>query len=183
MIDFSVLETTLETIKALSVPIANEEGFDGAPQSAHPTRRFEARPAALLHWCRGTERVVARRSAGGETTVFAGFERFSRARFAASRYLQIRSACHELFVFGQPDAELAFPVTRAVEIERGPLLREWFLIVLSDRYDGLLSARDLDGFDTRVRPSERRFEGVITHHRETIQRVAEALRDRMAAHP
>jgi len=183
MVDFSVLETSLETIKALAVPIANDGGLDEAPHSVHPTRRFEARPAALLHWCRGTERVVAHRSAGGKTTVFAGFERFSRARFATSRYLQIGSACDELFVFGQPDAEVAFPVTRAVAIPRGPLLREWFLIVVSDRYNGLLSARDLDGFDTRVPPSERRFEGVITHHRETIQRVVEALRDRMEAHP
>ena len=182
MIDFSVLETTLETIKALAVPVANEGGLDEASHSAHPTRRFEARPAALLHWCRGTERVVATRSLGEETTVFAGFERFSRARFAASRYRQIRSACQELFVFGQPDAEILFPVSRAVEIDRGPLLREWFLIVVSDRYHGLLSARDLDGFDTRIPPSERRFDGVITHHPETIQRVAEALRDRMETH-
>lgn len=173
---FSVLEKSLEVLKEHQQAIAAPKPLDPAQAARSTTQRFTGSPGSLLHWCRSTEGVLLRRRLPN-CQVYAGFERFSRTRFVEDRYRQLGANADGLFLYGHPDRKLAFPVTAKVEVHSGPLLREWFLIVTSDTYYGMLSARDLDGFAHDRSPLKRRFEGVITHHPASIRAVASALQD------
>lgn len=171
--EFSVLDETLLLLKRHDQVVeAPAQGRVGVSVGA--TTRITGRPSALLHWCKATENaVIGRRMA--DARVFAGFEAFSRTRFAADRYRRLGSVSEGLYVVGAPDAPLEFPVTASVAIESGPLLREWFLLVTSGAYQGLLTARDLDGLAGNTSPRDRRFEGVITHHAQTIRALSDRL--------
>ena len=172
-LDFSVFETALDRLKT---------GNSSSPAVGQASStRIGGQPATLLRWCRSTEQILLRRDLR-DARVFVGFECFSRAAFVAKRYARIGSVCRALHVFGKADQPLAFEATTRTEITTGPLLREWFLVVESDSYCGLLSARDLDGLEGTTSPRHRRFEGVITHHVATIRALADALEEQIEAH-
>lgn len=179
-LDFSVLEMTRRRLEAEGLLEAGLDPVERVATSGAATTRITGTPAALLRWCRATERVVIQRSLG-DARVFAGFECFSRARFVAKRYSQIADRAAALHVFGRADAALDFSVTTKTEVVSGPLLREWFLLVDSAAFCGLLTARDLDGLDGSVSPRKRRFDGLVTHHLPTLRALADELESRLGA--
>ena len=171
--DFSVLEETFSLLKATG-QIVEGTPEDPSGVSTGTTTRITGRPDTLLRWCQAPEPAVVQRDLS-DARVFAGFEAFSRARGVTDRYRRVGATAASLTVIGAPDAALDFPVTAAVSIHAGPLLREWFLLVVSESYSGLLAARDLDGLGQGRPAADRRFEGVITHHAPTIRGLAERL--------
>ncbi|MCA9503872.1 MAG: hypothetical protein H6748_01165 [Spirochaetaceae bacterium] len=174
--ELSIFGLTVSLLESEGAIPAGVHSLDRAPHDGVSSTRVTGSAVALLAWCRATERVVIEKELR-EARVFAGFERFSRAAFVARRFAKIASLGCSLDVVGEADAPLAFHTTRTVPIERGPLMREWFLLVDSNRYRGLLAARDLDGFGSGRSPRERRFEGVITHRGPVVRGVADALEE------
>lgn len=171
--ELSVLERSIALLKS-NEQIMGRVSTDPRNATLGATTRIIGWPPSLLHWCHMCESVVVRQNLRS-ARVFAGFERFSRTRFVRDRYSEIGRICQSLTVVGLPDEPLAFPTTATIEVASGPLLREWFLLIESPNYCGLLAARDLDGLDTAISPRDRRFEGVITHHPKTIRALADEL--------
>jgi len=136
--------------------------------------RITADAAHLLHWCRATERIVLD-PAVESPRVYAGFERLSRMRGVLPRYERLVRRGAEVWLFGEGDWKPPLAVDGIVEVREGPLLREWFLLVLSKRYCGLLAAAERDGSDSSRRLQERRFEGLVSHRRPVVERTAAAL--------
>ena len=169
---YSVLETTRTALKEFGIESNASIDLDRYAAQSGETTTVRATAKGLLDWCVAVENNIIRRPLEG-AVVIAGFERLSRARFAAARYTEISAASSLLTVFGQADTELMFPVTKLHAVTAGPLTLEWFLVVRHESFRGLLSARDLDGFDSRVSPRDRRFEGVITHDPRVVDRVIE----------
>jgi DICT domain-containing protein len=171
----SVYETTLECLKAEGLVARRLDGRPLEPGAG--TTSFTGSAPELLGWCRRGESLVVSQQLR-DAWVLAGFERLSRARFAASRYERICAIAREVWIVGMPDASVGFPAHRVVPVQTGPLLREWFLLIDSERFRALLVARDLDGLD--MPPSQRRFEGVTTHMPSVIERVRSVLTDALA---
>ncbi len=176
--EFSLLEYAQSILKTNGQLTEMGPASNPSKVSAGTTTRITGRPASLLHWCKATEGTVIQREIT-DAKVVAGFERFSRTRFVADRYRKMGSVCESLYLIGEADSQIEFPVTAAASIQSGPLLREWFLVVQSSSYAGLLAARDLDGFDTSTSPRKRRFEGLITHHAASIRAVYEKLMEEL----
>ncbi|MFK7898999.1 MAG: DICT sensory domain-containing protein [Myxococcota bacterium] len=174
--NFSVYEASLAALKTHGQAIQAQDSSGSAKAKGPGATRLNGDPATLLRWCKSTEGHFLRRQFA-DCRVYAGFERLSRARFVEDRYQQISVGAEQLFVYGQADCQLAFPCTATIKINTGPMLKEWFLIVVSETYCGMLSARDLDGFAANVSPRNRRFEGIVTYHTATIESVANALHD------
>lgn len=173
--ELSIFGLTVSLLESEGAIPAGVHSLDRAPHDGVSSTRVTGSAVALLAWCRATERVVIEKELR-EARVFAGFERFSRG-LRRPTFREDRLARLLLDVVGEADAPLAFHTTRTVPIERGPLMREWFLLVDSNRYRGLLAARDLDGFGSGRSPRERRFEGVITHRGPVVRGVADALEE------
>lgn len=177
---FSVIESAQASLKEFGLPISDSVDLDRYIAKSGETTSMSGTAKGLLNWCRDMERAVVSRPLRG-CSVYAGFERLSRARFVEKRYKEMGAVTGALHIFGQPDAELGFPATQLHTVTAGPLVLEWFLIVQDAGFSGLLSARDLDGFDTRISPRERRFEGLITHDARVIKRVVEEIDDNFPA--
>jgi DICT domain-containing protein len=171
--DFSVLDETLAQLRA-NGQVTEATAQDPIGVSTGATTRITGRPSSLLRWCKATETAVIDR-AMDDAQVFVGFQAFSRSRLVADRFRRIQRVCASLYVVGKPDAELDFPVTVAVPIESGPMLGEWFLLVVASVYQGLLVAREQAAPGAGVPGGTRTLSGVITHDAPTIRALAERM--------
>ena len=171
--DFSVLDEALAQLRA-NGQVTEGTAQDPIGVSTGATTRITGRPSSLLRWCKATESAVIERSME-DARVFVGFQAFSRSRPVADRFRRIHEVCASLYVVGEPDAELGFPATAVVPIRSGAMLGEWFLLVSSSVYQGLLVARE-DGEPGAGAPGGMRtLSGVITHDAPTIRALAERM--------
>lgn len=174
---FSVLETTKKALAASGESAARRIDLHADDET---TGSFAADAHALLHWCRINERLVIDQALG-DARVYAGFERLSRLRPVEARYGRMADVASEVWVIGENDRTLRLRRASTAFVKEGPLLREWFLLISSSRYNCLITARDLDGFETDRPVTERRFEGLKAFSRATVQTVEEALREALRA--
>jgi EAL domain-containing protein (putative c-di-GMP-specific phosphodiesterase class I) len=112
--------------------------------------------------------------------VLAAFQTAPRFTPAlARRYTALSDACPFVGVLGAGLPAIPATGVCGADLPPGdPLLGEWTVVVIGPHYAGGLIARDLgdDGPDR-----ERRFEFVITHHRETVVSAGRSLMGRIIA--
>ena len=129
----------------------------------------------LLHWCRLNENMILDQPLS-DAKVYVGFEQVSRTRGVAARYGRICEVAAEVHVFGEPDAQAAFTPTSFRAVHSGPLLREWFLVIASERYKALLSAVEL-GQGPASRVGSRKLDGILCYHPRVVESACELLAD------
>lgn len=173
---FSLHETTLRLAKRLELEIDPIEG--GLPADGGDDRNssFSATELAMRAWCRRNERLVSDRRVEG-VEVYAGFERLSRVRGVRPRYVKIAAASSSLTLFGENDWDPAISGARLVHLTRGPLTREWFLLIHCRDYKALLCARDIEGLDNGKPTHLRRFEGIKTVNPQLVEAARRELLD------
>lgn len=183
MEQLSIYEHVIAALKdrGVAAPVIGEELLGGHDVSAG-SATFTGRVPYLLHWCWVNESIVVDQGLR-DARVWAGFERLSRVRGVAARYRRLVEVAASVRIVGQPDARVKVPGARIVPVERGPLLREWFLVIHAGGYKGLLAARDLDGFDTARPVQARSFEGVVTYAPAVVTETLELLEERLEARP
>lgn len=173
MKSFSVMEATKKSLAASGESAARRIDLHADEDT---TGAFSADAHALLHWCRINERLVIDQALS-DARVYAGFERLSRLSPVEARYGRMADVASEVWVIGENDRTPRLRRARTAFVTEGPLLREWFLLISSSRYNCLITARDLDGFETGRPVTDRRFEGLKTFSRATVRAVEEALRE------
>lgn len=145
-----------------------------APDHITDTVRFTTHIEGMLDASRTLERLLMELSPA-ECQVWVGFQRLSRLREARPRYEAFVQRGARVVIAGAPDAPVHLPGAAIVALPAGPLLTEWFVLALSERYSALLSAVDLDGRgdDTQVKTG--RFEGLLTYDARVIADTHRAL--------
>jgi len=145
------------------------------------TASFTTTVSSMRVWSRVNEQVVLEQQLD-DAILFAGFQRMSHVQGVHRRYEELSSVASELWILGKEDRRPDVPQAHLVGVGPGPLQREWFLVVLSSRYQCLIAARDLDGLE-RGKPNDRRFAGLKTFRRSVVESAVEALRGWADAQP
>ena len=143
--------------------------FDG-----HESFRFEAQVPCLEYISLMIENALLLRT-NRAGRVYAAFEKLSRMKPVADRYLRIADLSERVYVFGEPDWQPPrHPNLRAVAVEpRSPLKHEWFVIADSPALRVALVAKDNDGFQAPVL-EERRFQALKTSNPAFVARLSDA---------
>src|SRR4051794_4729412 len=107
--------------------------------------------------------------------VYAGFEKLSKMKPVADRYLRIADVSERVYVFGEPDWQPPrHPHLKAVPIsESMKLASELFLIADSSTLEVALCARDEDRAEV-TDPERHRFSAVKTSDRGIVSQLAAA---------
>ncbi len=143
--------------------------FDG-----HESFRFGAQVPCLEYVSLMIENALLLRT-NRAGRVYASFEKLSRMRPVADRYLRIADLSERVYVFGEADWQPPrHPNLRAVAVSSdSPLKREWFVIADSPTLRVALIAKDRDGFQAPVL-EERRFQALKTSNPAFVAQLSDA---------
>ncbi len=112
---------------------------------------------------------------GAHTTIFAGFQRFSRFLTQLKRYQQLGRQAQKVYVFGVPDVPVpAIPNVIYVPLQpTHQLAKEWFVVSCGPEYLSALATEELTEVGTR--DDVRVFEGLWLFDRDMVAIIYEWL--------
>lgn len=141
--------------------------------------KYETKIPNLEKMCYLMESVVLQKQREG--TVYAGFQKISRAEAIWDRYLKMADNVDKIYVFGEKDKALApHPKIEIVPLKPGhPLIREWFLVMDIKFGKNMMTAYDLDGFGVYQNEKDRNFRGGKTVNKETVEKAVGILKKAM----
>ena len=139
--------------------------------------KFETKIPNMEKMCYIMEKILL--SKGDGATVYAGFQKVSRAKAIWDRYLDIADNVDQVYIFGENDASLEeHPDIDFVYLPKDhPLVREWFLVIDKPIGKSMMVAYDLDGFGTYENEKERNFKGAKTNNPDKVKKAADLLED------
>lgn len=108
--------------------------------------------------------------------VYVGFEKFSRMKPIADRYLRIADVSERVYVFGENDWQPPrHPNMRLIATAKNSRLsREWFVIAESSSLRAALVAiEEAEGFNASI-PEARRFQAIKTSDEKIIAQLTAA---------
>ncbi|MFQ3660163.1 MAG: DICT sensory domain-containing protein [Anaerolineae bacterium] len=112
---------------------------------------------------------------GAHTTIFSGFQRFSRFLTQLKRYQQLAKQARHVYVFGVPDAAVPeIPNLTYVPLQPShQLSKEWFVVSYGGEYLSALATEELTHYSN---PDHLRvFRGVWTFDRQMVSIIYEWL--------
>lgn len=112
---------------------------------------------------------------GAHTTIFSGFQRFSRFLTQLKRYQQLAKQARRVYVFGVPDVAVPeIPNVTYVPLQPShQLAKEWFVVSYGGEYLSALATEELTHIDN---PDYLRvFRGVWTFDRQMVSIIYEWL--------
>ncbi|MFW5804743.1 MAG: DICT sensory domain-containing protein [bacterium] len=162
---FSEVEGSVEELK---------DGTDEDKLSAL-SLKFESKVPNLEQMCYIMEKVLLKKES--DATVYAGFQRISRARNIWDRFRQIADNVDHVYVFGIDDDNLTpHPDIDFVYLdEEDRLSREWFLVINKPLGKSMMVAYDLDGFGVKEDEKSRNFKGAKTNNPRQVEKASELL--------
>jgi len=112
--------------------------------------------------------------ASSPVRVFSGFQSMQFFLPVLNRYTRLAQKA-EVYIYGYPDVmPPTVPGIHYVQlVENDPLVKEWFIVVNSAEFCNALVTEDEAGLS--VPHERRRFKGLLTYDRATIQRLDDAL--------
>lgn len=124
--------------------------------------KFESKVPNLAKMCYLMESVVLK--AKREGTIYAGFQKISRATKIWDRFLKMADNVDKIYIFGEKDTTLQpHPHIQFVYLPPNhKLIREWFLVMDIKFGKNMMLAYDLDGFGHLEIEEDRNFRGVKT---------------------
>lgn len=139
--------------------------------------KFETKIPNLEKMCYIMEKVLLNKGEGA--TVYAGFQKQSRAEAIWDRYHKMADNVEQIYVFGENDANLdPHPNIKFINLPpRHELIREWFLVIDKPIGKSMMVAYDLDGFGKYENEKDRNFKGAKTQRPEAVTKAVELLED------
>ncbi len=136
--------------------------------------KYETKVPQLERMCYIMEKVLLQKQTEG--TVYAGFQKVSRAEAIWDRYHQIADNVDKIYLFGEHDKDLKpHPNIEFVYLpENHPLAREWFLVIDRPLSKSMMVAYDMDGFYTEDL-KDRNFRGAKSTNPNTVKQAVELL--------
>jgi DICT domain-containing protein len=145
------------------------------PDHITDTVRFTTHSEGMIDASRTVERLLMELSPA-KCQVWAGFQKLSHLREARPRYEAFVQQGARVVIAGAPDEPVRLPGAAIVALPAGhPLLSEWFVMALSERYSALLVAVDLDARGDDTQGKTGRFEGLLTYDGRVIADTQRAL--------
>jgi len=135
--------------------------------------KYETQIPNLERMCYIMESVALNKKREG--TIYAGFQKISRAEKIWDRYLKIADNVDKIYLFGEKDTTLeSHPNIEFVYLPPNhKLIREWFLVMDIKFSRNMMVAYDLDGFGKLPIDRDRHFKGAktvnLTHIDNTIK--------------
>ncbi|MFN2340368.1 MAG: DICT sensory domain-containing protein [Halanaerobium sp.] len=139
--------------------------------------KFETKIPNLDKMCYIMEKVLLNKGEGA--TVYAGFQKQSRAEVIWDRYHKMADNVDQVYVFGENDIDLdSHPNIELIDLPpRHELIREWFLVIDKPIGKSMMVAYDLDGFGKYEDEKDRNFKGAKTHRPEAITKAVDLLEE------
>ncbi|MGM0411483.1 MAG: DICT sensory domain-containing protein [Bacillota bacterium] len=139
--------------------------------------KFETKIPNLDRMCYIMEKVLLNKGEGA--TVYAGFQKQSRAEAIWDRYHEMADNVDQIYVFGENDANLdPHPNIELINLPpRHELVREWFLVIDKPIGKSMMVAYDLDGFGKHKNEKDRNFKGAKTLKPAAVTKAVELLED------
>ncbi|PSL48505.1 diguanylate cyclase/two-component system sensory protein [Salsuginibacillus halophilus] len=165
--DISVFETCFgevnDEVKSLDKQADNST-------LAQSSLKYETKVPQLEYMCLMMENMVMTKKLNG--TIYAGFQKQSRATAIMDRYLAMAEYCN-IYLFGENDVDLPeHPNITYIDLPpQANLMREWFLVIDGDAFKSMMVAYDLDGFGNHAVEEDRNFKGVKSSSPEVINQA------------
>ncbi len=139
--------------------------------------KFDSKVSSLEQMCYLMEATLLRKPT--EATVYAGFQKVSRAEAIWDRYHELADNVDKVYLFGEKDKELE--PHENIEFVYLPanhkLIREWFLVIDKKIGSNMMVAYDEDGFGVEDLKEDRNFKGVKTSRPEHIEKAVNLLEE------
>ena len=136
--------------------------------------KFESKVPQLEYMCLMMENMVLMKKLKG--TVFAGFQKFSRAQNVIERF-QAMTEYSDVYIFGEADVEV--DSTDGIHYiplpQNSELMREWFLVIDAPNFKSMMVAYDLDGFGTHEVEEGRNFKGAKSSSPKVVDHASSLL--------
>lgn len=141
--------------------------------------KYDTKIPNLEKMCYLMESVVLQKKREG--TIYAGFQKISRAEAIWDRYLKMAENVDKIYIYGEKDKSLTpHPKIEIVPLPKGhPLIREWFLVMDIKFGKNMMTAYDLDGFGTYENEKDRNFRGGKTINKDIVEKAVRILEDGM----
>ncbi|MGM0369606.1 MAG: DICT sensory domain-containing protein [Bacillota bacterium] len=141
--------------------------------------KYETNIPNLEQMCYIMERVLLGKDDGSDITVYAGFQKVSRAEAIWDRYLEIADIVDQVYLFGENDANLeSHPNIDFIYLpDKHELIREWFLVVDQPLAKSMMVAYDLDGFGKYPNEKDRNFKGAKSNNPRVVSDAIDLLED------
>jgi DICT domain-containing protein len=139
--------------------------------------KYETKVPNLERMCYLMESVLLRKKYEG--SVYAGFQKLSRAEEIWDRFLKMADNVDKIYVFGEKDIELTkHPKIQIVPLPPGhPLIREWFLVLDVKLFKNMMVAYDMDGFGQKPVEKDRNFVGAKTVNIKLVDKASSLLQE------
>lgn len=139
--------------------------------------KFESNIPNLEKMCYIMEKILLKKES--DATIYAGFQKVSRAEAIWDRYHDIADNVDKIYLFGEKDKELKpHPNIEFVYLpEKHPLIREWFLVIDKPIGKSMMVAYDLDGFGTYENEKDRNFKGAKTNNPDQVKKAVDVLNE------
>ncbi|MBM7555413.1 DICT sensory domain-containing protein [Halanaerobacter jeridensis] len=146
--------------------------------------KYETKIPKLEQMCYIMEKVLLNKDDASDTTVYAGFQKVSRAEAIWDRYLDLADTVGKVYLFGENDADLeSHPDIEFIYLpEKHELIREWFLVVDQPLAKSMMVAYDLDGFGLYEDEKKRNFKGAKSNNPKVVGDAIDLLDDVIASY-
>lgn len=144
--------------------------------------KYESTVPQLERMCYIMEQVLLKEEV--EATVYAGFQKVSRAADIWDRFLQIADNVEQVYIFGEDDADLkTHPDIDFIYLpNKHKLKREWFLVIDQPLAKSMMVAYDMDGFGTHEVEKDRNFKGAKCNNPRVVTQAKEILDEVIASY-
>ncbi|OCL26228.1 histidine kinase [Orenia metallireducens] len=159
----------------LESPVEDLRGDVSDNKLRSTSLKFESDIPKLERMCYIMEQVVLKKKVAA--TVYAGFQKISRARAIWDRFLKIADNVDKVYIFGEKDDNLkSHPNIEFIYLpKRHPLIREWFLVIDQPLAKSMMVAYDLDGFGIYKDEKKRNFKGAKSAHPRVVAKAKDIL--------
>lgn len=146
--------------------------------------KYETDIPKLEQMCYIMENVLLKKNDASDTTVYAGFQKVSRAEAIWDRYLDLADNVGQIYLFGEDDADLEpHPNIDFIYLpKKHELIREWFLIMDQPLAKSMMVAYDLDGFGIYKDEKKRNFKGAKSNNPRVVEEAIELLDEVIASY-
>ena len=143
------------------------------------TLKYETDIPKLEQMCYIMEKVLLDKEPNDEITVYAGFQKVSRAKAIWDRYLKLADNVGQIYLFGKNDADLQdhLNIDFIYLPEGHELIREWFLVIEQPLAKSMMAAYDLDGFGVYKDEKKRNFKGAKSNNPRVVAEAIDLLED------
>ena len=168
-----------EIFDELEGPVEDLTGDVSDSKLKSRTLKYESDIPKLEKMCYIMEKTILNQDEAEGTTIYAGFQKVSRAKDIWDRFLELADTADEVYVFGENDANLEpHPDIHLIYLpEKHPLKREWFLVMDQPLAKSMMAAYDLDGFGVYEDEKQRNFKGAKSNNPRVVEKAIDLLED------